>query len=62
MYLQGMTIINFRKYGIEDNYIGFVDSKIFKEFNKDQSKLNISKTTTLIVGKNNTGKTTVMIS
>lgn len=60
MYLQGMTIINFRKYGINDNYIGFVDSKIFKEFNKNQTKLNISKTTTLIVGKNNTGKTTVM--
>jgi len=53
MHLKSLTIENFRKFGSKDNTIEFVQSN----FNNCK---NISLSTTLIVGKNNAGKTTVV--
>ncbi len=54
MYLKSLQISNFRKFRIENNIIEFVDSK--KSLQQD---INIALATTLIVGKNNSGKTTI---
>ncbi len=58
MYLKSFEIKNFRKF-FESNIIEFVDSKSYNQ-NKRDEKLNIAPITTLIVGKNNCGKTTVI--
>lgn len=55
MYLKSLKIKNFRKFGDENNFIEFVDSK--DGMQKDT--INIATATTLIVGKNNSGKTTI---
>ena len=60
MYLKSIKLENFRKYGNHNNVIGFVDSRAFKEYGTRVEELNVAKTTTLIVGKNNSGKTTVI--
>ena len=54
MYLKSLQISNFRKFGTNENTIEFVDSK-----EKLQTNINIASATTLIVGKNNSGKTTI---
>ncbi|WP_424686075.1 MAG: ATP-dependent nuclease [Halarcobacter ebronensis] len=55
MYLKSLKIENFRKFGTENNVIEFVDSK-----NSLQSdEIDIASASTLIVGKNNSGKTTI---
>lgn len=54
MYLKSLKISNFRKFGEENNIIEFVDSK--DNLNGD---INIASASTLIVGKNNSGKTTI---
>jgi putative ATP-dependent endonuclease of the OLD family len=54
MYLKSLQISNFRKFGTTENTIEFVDSK-----ENLQSDINIASATTLIVGKNNAGKTTI---
>ncbi|MFF2755590.1 Gabija anti-phage system endonuclease GajA [Psychrobacillus sp. NPDC058041] len=59
MFLKSLTINNFRKFGIENNKIEFVDSKSYQE-QKNKKEINIAPTTTLIVGKNNCGKTTII--
>lgn len=59
MYLKSLIITNFRKFGDDNNKIEFVDAKSYKE-QKDQEEINIAPTTTLIVGKNNCGKSTVV--
>lgn len=51
MHLKSLTIFNFRKFGITNNTIDFVASK-------GVGNNLISSSTTLIVGKNNAGKTT----
>jgi putative ATP-dependent endonuclease of OLD family len=51
MHLKSLTISNFRKFGTINNTIDFVAS------NKQSTNL-VSSSTTLIVGKNNAGKTT----
>lgn len=56
MYLKSLRINNFRKFGESDNIIEFVDSKDDLQEHKD---INIASSTTLLVGKNNSGKTTV---
>lgn len=56
MYLKSISLENFRKFRTENNVIGFVDAKDYK---KDPS-INIAPKTTLIVGKNNSGKTTIV--
>lgn len=57
MYLKKFKIINFRKFAEEENEIEFTDSQGIKKSNNDT--INIASSTTLLVGKNNSGKTTV---
>lgn len=59
MYLKSITLKNFRKFGDNDNTVEFIDSKDYlKEIKED--KVNIAPKTTLIIGNNNSGKTTVI--
>lgn len=60
MHLQSFTIKNFRKFGERDNEVMFVNSKEICHNNSghDIPPL-VSPSSTLIVGKNNTGKTTI---
>ncbi|MBK2257671.1 ATP-dependent nuclease [Francisella philomiragia] len=55
MYLKSLEITNFRKFGSKENVIEFVDAK-----SNLQQGINIASATTLIVGKNNSGKTTII--
>ncbi|QSX04789.1 AAA family ATPase [Sedimentibacter sp. zth1] len=61
MYLKSLSIINFRKFGEidKDNTIEFIDAEDYKKSTAVNNKVNIAQKTTLIVGKNNSGKTTV---
>ncbi|KOA19170.1 hypothetical protein CLHOM_22760 [Clostridium homopropionicum DSM 5847] len=59
MYLKSLKIINFRKFGSENNTVEFVDAQSYQE-QKNSKEINIAPTTTLIVGKNNCGKTTII--
>lgn len=56
MYLKGLKIINFRKFGDKNNLVEFVRSK---DISPISERINIAPSTTLIVGKNNSGKTTI---
>lgn len=61
MYLESLTIKNYRKFSSTDNTICFVKPKpIDKRTEEEQPKPVISPSTTLIIGKNNAGKTTVV--
>lgn len=55
MYLKSLKIKHFRKFGEDNNLIEFVDSKDGLQ----ADSINIATATTLIVGKNNSGKTTI---
>lgn len=60
MFLESLRIKNFRKFRDKNNIIHFVSSKSISATNKDESESSlISPSSTLIIGKNNTGKTTV---
>lgn len=54
MFLKSVAIENFRKFRNKDNIIEFIDGD---NYIKDA---NIAPKTTLIVGKNNSGKTTII--
>ncbi len=56
MHLKSLKITNFRKFGKKNNVVEFVGAK---DISPVPEKINISRSTTLIVGKNNSGKTTV---
>jgi len=55
MYLKSLKITNFRKFGVENNLVEFVDSKQGLQ----ADTINVATATTLIIGKNNSGKTTI---
>ena len=57
MYLKSLKINNFRKFRNKNNLIEFVDSK---DSLVTQDDINVAKATSLIVGKNNSGKTTII--
>ncbi len=59
MYLKSFGIYNFRKFGTTENTIEFVDGTSYRKEQKEE-EINVAPTTTLIVGKNNSGKTTVV--
>lgn len=59
MYLESFTLNNYRKYGKENNTILLAYEKI-KDSDDDTKTVNISTATTLIIGKNNVGKTTAI--
>ena len=58
MYLKSIQIKNFRKFGSSDNEIILAESGDYKI--NDDKEINIAPKTTLIIGKNNSGKTTVV--
>jgi putative ATP-dependent endonuclease of OLD family len=58
MYLKKITINNFRKFRVDNNIVEFVDAENYLK-QKGDSLVNIAPVTTLIVGKNNSGKTTI---
>lgn len=67
MYLKSLSIKNYRKYGKDSQTINFAHSKWLKRSdNKDaETTINktekyISKNSSLIVGKNNSGKSTIV--
>lgn len=62
MYLKSLTLKNFRKFGDAENKIIFAYKKL-KEVKKegdDEQEVNISTTSTLIIGQNNIGKTSLI--
>jgi len=56
MYLKSISLENFRKFRDKDNVIEFIDGKDYKK----NTDINIAPNTTIIIGKNNSGKTTVI--
>ncbi len=56
MYLKSLSLNNFRKFSIHDNSVNFADANDYKE----EEQINIAPKTTLIVGKNNSGKSTIV--
>ena len=56
MYLKKLSIENFRKFREHNNTIQFAASKDYQA----EECLNIAPKTTLLVGKNNSGKTTII--
>lgn len=63
MYLKSFVLENFRKFGTKNNKIEFVDAKSIQQQIQNQNeenRINIAPTTTLIVGKNNCGKSTII--
>lgn len=67
MYLKSLSIKNYRKYGEEVQTINFAHSKWPEMLGVDDEskKINIteeyiSKSSSLIVGKNNSGKSTIV--
>ena len=58
MYIKRFQLKNFRKFRDSDNSIEFVDSQGMTKTNDDD--INIASSTTMIVGKNNSGKTTIL--
>lgn len=61
MYLESLTIENYRKFRRRSNVINFVEPSKIKSIgdNSGDSKSVIGPSTTLIIGKNNAGKTTI---
>lgn len=58
MYLKSLELTNFRKFRSKNNLVEFVDSDSYKRHEENKT-IEVASTTTLIVGKNNSGKTTV---
>ncbi|PSV30103.1 AAA family ATPase [Photobacterium sp. GB-72] len=61
MYLESLTIKNYRKFRSTGNTICFVKPEVIdKSIENDQTRSVIAPSTTLIIGKNNAGKTTIV--
>ena len=62
MYLKSISIKNYRKFGEELQKIEFAHDhwQGKGEDSEEQTEKYISKSSTLMVGKNNSGKTTVL--
>lgn len=61
VYLESLTIKNYRKFRCSDNKICFVKPDILKISDENHKVSSfIAPSTTLIVGKNNSGKTTIV--
>lgn len=59
MYLKSLKIENFRKFGEIDNIVEFVTPYTERSFIDNFDRTSIANATTLVVGKNNAGKTTI---
>lgn len=61
MYLESLTIKNYRKFRSTNNTVCFVKPEVIDmSTGEEQVKSVIAPSTTLIIGKNNSGKTTVV--
>lgn len=68
MYLKSFQMKNFRKYREENNVVMFVNAEGVREKkaaakaeeSKDKPQIDVASATTLIVGKNNAGKTSII--
>ena len=58
MYFEKLELTHFRKFNETDNQIMFVKNNLTD--NGDKDKVDVGSDTTLIVGKNNVGKTTIV--
>ncbi len=58
MYLKKLELKNFRKFRTKNNIVEFVDAESYQK-QKESESTDIAPITTLIVGKNNSGKTTI---
>lgn len=61
MYLESLTIENYRKFKNKNNIINFVEPSNIESIESSEKDSNsvIGSSTTLIIGKNNAGKTTI---
>lgn len=61
MHLESLTITNYRKFGSTDNTVYFVEPKsVVVEEGSENKPSVVAPSTTLIIGKNNSGKTTIV--
>lgn len=61
MYFKSLKMTNFRKFRTTGNIIEFTDAESYEQQrNRKQDSINVASTVTLIVGKNNAGKTTII--
>ena len=58
MYFEKIELTHFRKFNDKDNQIMFVKNNLTN--NVDKGEVDVGSDTTLIVGKNNVGKTTIV--
>ena len=58
MYLESLMIRNYRKFGSENNITHFVNANNLGE-TKESEPSKLAQSSTLIIGKNNAGKTTI---
>lgn len=63
LFIESITLKNFRKFREENNKVLLAYEKVTNDINDENNRrddINISKTSTLIVGKNNVGKTSII--
>ena len=61
MYFKSIKMVNFRKFRTTENVIEFADAESYeKQKSNKEGDVNVASTVTLIVGKNNAGKTTII--
>ena len=61
MYFKSLKLHNFRKFRTNDNVIELADAESYEKRRQDVSEdVNVASTVTLVVGKNNAGKTTII--
>lgn len=60
MYIKKFRLENYRKFYKKENTINFVSSKLLENKNMKEKEIDVASDTTLIIGKNNAGKTTII--
>jgi predicted ATP-dependent endonuclease of OLD family len=61
MYFKALKLVNFRKFRTTENIIEFADAESYEKQKGDKGlQVNVASTVTLVVGKNNAGKTTII--
>lgn len=61
MYFKSLKMVNFRKFRTTENIIEFADAESYEKQKCDNEvNVNVASTVTLVVGKNNAGKTTII--
>ena len=67
MFLKRLKLTNYRKFSSERNIVEFISSKIVLNSKNDDmqnnyDEIDVASDTTLIIGKNNAGKTTIIMA